>query len=188
MTIFCMNLKQIVIQEVGRQRYEDLCGFWKISPRKLKQNKNYTVLWSEIKSSLVYPDYKSLIYDFLGHESADLIFVRDKWEIHRMPVRKIESEQDIERIINWAEENPFKRGFFELKFTNKAYAGAFPREFVLSFIEENNQLLLGSLSLPWGYHRWIDMNYSGVPFKFNNAVLSNEFKLVSYKKKRPQDL
>lgn len=175
-----MELSDITVMEVGRENYLRAAESWRIHPRNEKER----IIWSVIKNTLIYPDFRTLVEDFLRTDYADMIFVRGKEEAHlKQSVRKIDSSAIIDRIVELAQENEHKRGFLEFKFLNPEYFGQHKRQVVLSFIEENGMIVLGGLSVPREYAHWLHTTNKTEYYRFNDAVLSTNCTFRHFKKK-----
>ncbi len=175
-----MELSDILVFEVGRENYLQSAQAWRIHPR----NEKTRIIWSVIKQTLIYRDYRTLVDDFLGTEHADMIFVRGKGETYlRHRMNRPQYPSLVDDLVELAEENEFKRGFFELKFLNPKYFGQHQRELVLSFIEENGIIVLGGLSAPREYAHWFNTCNKTEYYRFNDAVLSTRCSFATFKKK-----
>ncbi len=173
-----MKLSEIIIVEMGRENYVESADNWRVNPRSEKKR----VIWSLIARTLIYPDYRSLIDDFLSMEHADTIFVKGKdgdYIRHRMS--KPRPDNLVDNLVRLAEENELKRSFFELRFVDPSHE--FKRDLSLYFIEERGMILLGVMDMPQEYAGWFKTRNKTNVYRYNKAVIGNRCKFIPFKKK-----
>ena len=117
-----MDLKDICLREVSEQEFVELKDYWGVP---CERRGNTTPV--RIVSTLEYPDHETLIRDFLEHEYADKISVReqDRW-IKRL-VRDIKKNRkndglysEIQRLAEIAQSD-LRQGYIELYFSTGHY-------------------------------------------------------------------
>ncbi|MFH1376715.1 MAG: hypothetical protein ABIH25_03700 [Candidatus Woesearchaeota archaeon] len=107
-----MLLSEILLEEIKDEEFSDMYSFW----YPFGDNVNSTIYAKlRILDPLIYPNYDSLLSDFLDNQFCDSVSFCDKGKWKKCYSDELENEK-ISAISLIAENDRYKRGHFKLFF------------------------------------------------------------------------
>ena len=105
-----MDTKQIVLEEVTEQQFNELQHFW---GKQLRQYEGD--IYSRIHNPLIETDYVRLLFSLLDHPQADLLCVNNQGNWIKRHKEDLSSDE-VHELAKIAAADRYKKNFLEIKF------------------------------------------------------------------------
>lgn len=140
-----MNLKDIVLKQAPLEEFVQMHSTWYHSPSIIHQ-----VNPARITQTITFPDYHSMLMQFLGDARADRVSVNKKGKWLKFYARRLLA-REIQEIARIAGADSKKQEHIELYFKERPYDQAFVK---LKFADIADQLVCYYLFFPSNLADW----------------------------------
>jgi hypothetical protein len=157
-----MNLQDIILEKIP---FSDYVRIAKQIYSTGTTQKSYAIPAS-IVQTIGFDSYKSAISCFMDTNIAERICVREDGKWRKFYAPTIDTDV-IEKIINFARRDRYKKNYFEFCFTNK---GDNKRRLTLQLAEIKDGLVVNNVTLDTRIKEFLTLNFSSDHFRIINAV------------------